>query len=845
LGIRRVAEPGPIRRVRRFGWGETFAMKILLRFLGFLFAAGTILFIVGVTAVAGMLWHFSKDLPDYSQLKDYEPPVMTRVHAADGSLLAEYANERRLYLPIQAVPKLVINAFLAAEDKNFYDHGGLDFYGIARATMLYVQNYGGSRRPQGASTITQQVAKNFLLTNELSVARKVKEALLALRIERTYSKDKILELYLNQIYLGLGAYGVAAASLLYYDKSVHELSIAEAAYLAALPKGPNNYNPFRRRDEAIARRNYVIDRMVEDGYVAADAGDKAKKEPLNIAVRPAGAHTFKAEYFAEEARRYISEKYGDKKLYEGGLSVRTTLDTKLQVLARKTMINGLVNFDEALGWRGPVTKIDTGADWGIKLADVKSLSDIEPWHLAVVLEVNDQSARIGLQPARDPGGAVVKDREVGIVPLDGVKWAKPASGPAKPIQRVTQVLATGDVVYVELSSKEKGEFRLRQVPEISGAMVVMDPLTGRVLAMVGGFSYDQSQFNRATQALRQPGSSFKPLVYAAAIDNGYTPSSIVLDGPIEVDTGAGAGAVWRPENYGGRFYGPSTLRFGLEQSRNVMTVRLAQDIGMPLISEYAKRFGVYDDLPPYLSYALGAGETTVLRMVTAYSMFDNGGRRVKPTLVDRIQDRYGHTIYRHEERECRGCDGDKWRNQPEPSLVDRREQVIDPMTAYQITSMMEGVVQRGTATVVRDVGKPIAGKTGTTNDEKDVWFIGYSPDIVCGVYMGYDKPRHIGRLATGGHVAAPIVRDFLKVALADKPPIPFRVPPGIKLIRVDAKTGMRAGPGDPRAILEAFKPGTAPPDNYSVIGAETASGAPVPVSPDAERAVRTGTGGLY
>ena len=562
-------------------------------------------------------------------------------------------------------------------------------------------------------------------------------------------------------------------------------------------------------------------------------------------MRPAGAHTFKAEYFAEEARRYISEKYGDKKLYEGGLSVRTTLDTKLQVLARKTMINGLVNFDETLGKDGAATEIDTGADWGIKLADVKSLSDIEPWHLAVVLEVNDQSARIGLQPARDPGGAVVKDREVGIVPLDGVKWAKPANGPAKPIQRVTQVLATGDVVYVEPSSKEKGEFRLRQVPEISGAMVVMDPLTGRVLAMVRGFSYVQSQFNRATQALRQPGSSFKPLVYAAAIDNGYTPSSIVLDGPIEVDTGAGAGAVWRPENYGGRFYGPSTLRFGLEQSRNVMTVRLAQDIGMPLISEYAKRFGVYDDLPPYLSYALGAGETTVLRMVTAYSMFDNGGRRVKPTLVDRIQDRYGHTIYRHEERECRGCDGDKWRNQPEPSLVDRREQVIDPMTAYQITSMMEGVVQRGTATVVRDVGKPIAGKTGTTNDEKDVWFIGYSPDIVCGVYMGYDKPRHIGRLATGGHVAAPIVRDFLKVALADKPPIPFRVPPGIKLIRVDAKTGMRAGPGDPRAILEAFKPGTAPPDNYSVIGAETASGAPVPGSPDAERAVRTGTGGLY
>jgi len=819
-------------------------MKILVRFLGFLFAAGTILFIVGVAATAGLLWHFSKDLPDYSQLQDYGPPVMTRVHAADGSLLAEYANEHRLYLPIQAVPKLVINAFLAAEDKNFYEHGGLDFYGIARAVILYVENYGSSRRPQGASTITQQVAKNFLLSSELSITRKIKEALLALRIERTYPKSKILELYLNQIYLGLGAYGVAAASLLYFDKSVHELTIAEAAYLAALPKGPNNYNPFRHRDEAIGRRNYVIDRMVEDGYIAADAGEKAKKEPLSVTVRPTGAHTFEAEYFAEEVRRYISEKYGDKKLYEGGLSVRTTLDTKLQVLARKTMINGLVNFDEQLGWRGPLGKIDISDDWGIKLADMKALSDINPWRLAVVLEVNDQAARIGLQPRRDPGGAVAKDREVGILPLEGVKWARPAGAAAKPIQRVGQVVAPGDVVYVEPLGKEQGQFRLHQVPEISGAMVVMDPQTGRVLAMVGGFSYDQSQFNRASQALRQPGSSFKPLVYAAAIDNGYTPSTIVLDAPIEIDTGPGGG-VWKPENYGGKFYGPSTLRFGLEQSRNVMTVRLAQDIGMPLIAEYAKRFGVYDDLPPYLSYALGAGETTVLRMVTAYSMLDNGGRRVKPTLIDRIQDRYGHTIYKHDERECRGCEADKWHDQPEPILLDRREQVIDPMTAYQITSMMEGVVQRGTATVVRDVGKPVAGKTGTTNDEKDVWFIGFSPDIVCGVYMGYDKPRHIGRLATGGHVAAPIVRDFLKVALVDRPPIPFRVPPGIKLIRVDAKTGMRAGPGDTRAILEAFKPGTAPPDSYSVIGAEAANGGPLPVSPEADRAIRTGTGGLY
>ena len=825
-------------------------MKILLRFLGFLFAAGTIVFIVGVAGVAGLLWHYSKDLPDYSQLQDYEPPVMTRVHAADGSLLAEYANQRRLYLPIQAIPKLVTNAFIAAEDKNFYQHPGIDIYGIGRAGLLYLQNYGSSRRPQGASTITQQVAKNFLLTNEVSFERKIKEALLALRIERTYSKEKILELYLNEIYLGFGAYGVAAASLLYFDKSVHELTIAEAAYLAALPKGPNNYNPFRKRDEAIARRNYVIDRMAEDGYIPADVAEKTKKEPLDITVRPTGAHVFAAEYFTEEVRRYIYDNYGEKKLYEGGLSVRTTLDPKIQVMARQSMINGLVNFDETQGgYRGPVTKIDISGDWGPKLADVKSLSDVAPWRMAVVLDVTNDSARIGLQPARDPGGTVLKARDTGIISLDGVKWARPAiakSGPTgKPIQSVSQVLAAGDVVYVE-PLQDQGKYRLRQIPEISGAMVVMDPRTGRVLAMVGGFSFDQSQFNRATQALRQPGSSFKPLVYAAALDNGYTPSSIVMDAPIEIDMGQGGG-IWKPENYGGKFFGPSTLRFGLEQSRNVMTVRLAQDIGMPLIAEYAKRFGVYDELPPYLSYALGAGETTVLRMVTAYSMFDNGGRRVKPTLVDRIQDRYGHTIYKHDERECVGCDAAKWDNQSEPTLIDRREQVIDPMTAYQITSMMEGVVQRGTATVVRDVGKPIAGKTGTTNDEKDVWFIGFSPDIVCGVYMGFDKPRHIARLATGGHLAAPVVRDFLKLALVDKPPIPFRVPPGIKLIRVNPKTGMRAGPGDDKVILEAFKPGTAPPDNYSVVGAETANGAPMPaVSPDADRAVRsTGTGGLY
>ena len=829
-------------------------MRFLVRFMGFLFAAGTVVFLVGVAATAGLIWHYSKDLPDYSQLQDYEPPVMTRVHASDGALLAEYSKERRLYLPIQAVPKIVINAFLAAEDKNFYEHGGIDFTGMARAAVLFAQNYGSNKRPQGASTITQQVAKNFLLTNEVSFTRKIKEALLAMRIERAYSKDKILELYLNEIYLGLSAYGVAAASLVYFDKSVNELTISEAAYLAALPKAPSSLHPIRNRDRAIERRNYVIDRLLENGWIKQADADASRKDPMIVTNRANAAHIFAGEYFAEEVRRDVFERYGEKKLYEGGLSVRTTLDPKLQVMARKTMTNGLINFDEAQGWRGAVSKLDISGDWGVKLADVKSLSDISPWRMAVVLETSDQSARIGFQPGRELGGAVLKDRQTGNITLAGVRWAKAASGPTrfKTPTAVSQVLQPGDVIYADpLIDKDgtrvEGQFRLRQYPEVSGAMVAMDPWTGRVLAMVGGFSFDQSQFNRATQAYRQPGSSFKPLVYSAAMDNGYTPSTVVVDAPIEIDQGQGAG-VWRPENYStGKYYGPQTLRNALQRSLNTVTVRLAQDVGMPLIGEYAKRFGVYDELPNYLSYALGAGETTVMRMVTAYSMFANGGRRVKSTLIDRIQDRYGRTIFKHDARECRGCDAaEGWKNQPEPQLVDRREQVLDAMTAYQITSMMEGVVQAGTATVVKEVGKPIAGKTGTTNDEKDAWFIGFSPDIVVGIYVGYDKPRNLGKGATGGHLAAPIAKDFLKLALADKPAIPFRVPAGIKLIRVDAKSGMRVGPGEGgRTILEAFKPGTAPPDNYSVIGVADADGRSLMAPADAGNIMRPGTGGLY
>jgi penicillin-binding protein 1A len=828
-------------------------MRLLVRFFGFLFTAGTVVFLVGVAAAAGLIWHFSKDLPDYSQLQDYEPPVMTRVHAADGSLLAEYSKERRLYLPIQAVPKLVINAFLAAEDKNFYEHGGIDYSGMARAGLLYAQNLGSGRRPQGASTITQQVAKNFFFSSEVSFSRKIKEALLAMRLERAYSKDKILELYLNEIYLGFGAYGIAAASLVYFDKSVNELTVAEAAFLAALPKAPGTLNPVRNRDRAIERRNYVVDRLLENGWIKSADADIARKDPLTVTSRNNSAHVFAGEYFAEEVRRDLLERYGEKKLYEGGLSVRTTLDPKLQVMARKTMAAGLVNFDEAQGWRGPINKLDISGDWGIKLADVKSLNDISPWRMAVVLETSDQSARIGFQPGREIGGTISKQRQTGLIALDGVRWARPLSGPTKgkTPTAVSQVLSPGDIIYADPlvakdGSQVEGQYRLRQLPEISGAMVVMDPHTGRVLAMVGGFSFDQSQFNRATQAYRQPGSTIKPIVYASAIDNGWTPSSVEVDGPIEIDQGQGGG-VWRPENFSvGKYQGPTTLRNALRLSLNTVTVRLAQDIGMPLIGEYAKRFGVYDELPNYLSYALGAGETTVLRMVTAYSMIDNGGGRVKPTLIDRIQDRWGHTIFKHDTRECRGCDAPEgWKNQPEPQLIDHREQVIDVLTAYQMTSMMEGVVQGGTAIALKEIGKPIAGKTGTSNEAKDLWFMGFSPDLVVGLYVGYDKPRSLGRNAQAGHTAAPIARDFMKLALADKPAIPFKIPAGIKLIRVDAKTGLRATPGDGgKTILEAFKPGTAPSDNYSAIGVADADGRTI--SPDADRNLfQPGTGRLY
>jgi len=801
-------------------------MRLIMRFLGFAFATGAIVFLIVAVIGAGVIYNYSKDLPDTAQLSTYEPPVTTRLHAGDGSILAEYSHERRLFLPSSAIPKLVKQAFISAEDKNFYTHTGVDPEGVGRALSVLAQ---GGKHVQGASTITQQVAKNFLVGNERSIERKIREAIISFRIEAAYTKDHILELYLNEIYLGLGNYGVAAAALNYFNKSVNELTIAEAAYLAALPKGPNNYHPFQHRDRAIERRNYVIDRMEADGVISSEEAEKAKAEPLGVNPRVLSPNTYVAGFFAEEVRRELLERYGEKKLYGGGLTVRSTLDPKIQAWTRKALTDGLVRFDEAHGFRGAMNHIDISSDWGVPLGAIPALGDVRPWRLAVVLDATDGAARIGLQPPREKSGEVARERETGTLVQEGMRWAG---------RSVRSALAPGDVIYVEPLAGRPGQYRLRQIPEISGAMIAMDPHTGRVFSMVGGFSFDQSEFNRATQALRQPGSSFKPFVYATALDNGYTPSSSILDEPIAIVQADGS--TWSPENFeGGKGSGPHPLRYGVEHSKNMMTVRLAKDVGMPLIAEYAKRFGIYDDMPPYLAMSLGAGEATLLRMVTAYSMLANGGKRVKSTLIDRIQDRYGHTIYRHDERECLGCDAAKWESQNEPRLIDKREQVLDPLTAYQITSIMEGVIQRGTGVSIKAVGKHLAGKTGTTNEAKDLWFIGYSPDLCVGVFIGYDRPRSMGDHAQAALYAAPIFRDFMMVALKDKPDVPFRVPPGIKLISVDPHSGLRSkGAG---TILEAFKPGTAPPDSFGGGGEPRALDTPH----DVDQQVGSGTGGLY
>ncbi|WP_378951827.1 penicillin-binding protein 1A [Mesorhizobium sp. ANAO-SY3R2] len=817
----------------------------MIRLIGYFFGIGTTLALVVAAGVALYVGKLNKELPDYEVLAKYEPPVTTRIHASDGALMGEFARERRLYLPIQAVPDGVKAAFLSAEDKNFYNHPGIDVTGLGRAVLTNFQNFGSGRRQVGASTITQQVAKNFLLTADQTYERKIKEMILAFRIEQAYSKDRILELYLNEIFFGMGAYGIAGAALTYFDKSVNELTVAEAAYLASLPKGPSNYHPFRYPERAIERRNWVIDQMVVNGYVSREEGDKAKAAPLGVTPRRTGNYVFAGEYFTEEVRRELIARYGQNALYEGGLSVRTTLDPHLQAFARKSMQSGMLKYDRLRGYRGPVKNIDVSGDWGVPLGEVKGLEDVPEWRLAVVLDSSKAGLQIGLQPKREISGALSKEREESTISKDDMSFAMRhvVDGKRLKANSPAEVLKAGDVIYVEKNAKGEG-YALRQPPEVSGGLIAMDPHTGRVLAMVGGFSFSQSEFNRATQAMRQPGSAFKPFVYAAALDNGYTPASVIMDGPITIQTGS---TTWSPKNYDGRAAGPSTLRAGIERSRNLMTVRLANDMGMKTVAEYAERFGVYDKMLPVLAMSLGSGETTVMRMVSAYSVMANGGRQIKPSLIDRIQDRYGKTVFKHDERGCEGCVATEWSNQQEPELVDNSEQVLDPMTAYQITSMLEGVVQRGTATTLLELGRPIAGKTGTTNDEKDAWFVGYTPNLVVGLYFGFDKPQSLGKGTTGGGLAAPVFKDFMKVALEGTPKVDFVVPEGMRLISIDRKTGMQAQEGQGGTIMEAFKPGTGPADSYWVIGMgeDGSNGYGEALSPQASKEINEGGGGLY
>lgn len=816
-----------------------------------LFKWGLVTGIFGaVSAGIMVLWaiiYYGRDLPDYRQLANYEPAVVTRIHAGDGSLLREFSKKPRLFVPINAVPDQLINAFISAEDKDFYNHNGLDYMGMVRGNLRNVRNLVQGRPLQGGSTITQQVARTFLLTLDQKLDRKIKEMILTLRIERAFSKDHILELYLNEINFGNRSYGVAAAALNYFNKALNELTISEMAFLAALPKAPHRYHPVRYKERAVGRRDYVLGRMHVLGYITDEEYRDALAEDLVMRKRT-GLAQFKAEYFAEEVRRRVGRMYGTKTLYEGGLSVRTSLEPRLQAIAERTLRDGLVAYDRRHGWRGPVSRMEIDEVWQNRLESIKKPLGIPTWELAAVHEVRADGAVVGL-----------KDGTYGFLPFEEVTWARAwrqgeRLGPK--IKDIAEVVSLGDVIIVErlirkpavvlagfwdAAGEEIGsvsQYGLRQIPAIEGGLVAMDPHTGRVLAMVGGYDFKVSEYNRATQAKRQPGSAFKPFVYAAGLDSGFTPSSLVLDAPFVIDQGDGLGK-WKPKNSSDKFYGPSTLRLGIEKSRNLMTVRLAQKLGMGKVMDYARRFGLEDNMEPTLAASLGAGEVTLLDLTAAYGMLVNGGLEIAPSLIDRIQDRRGRTIYKHDERTCSDCSTQFGFDDSEPRLPDDRDEVLDPLTAYQLVSMMEGVVQNGTGRKIRPLGKPLAGKTGTTNDSKDAWFVGFSADLAVGVYTGFDRTRSLGLYEEGSSVAVPIFRDFMQAALKNEPGIPFRMPSGIRLVRINRDTGQPAKFGDKNVILEAYKPGSEPRfGEFAVLDGSLEDA-------KTKSTIRKGTGGIY
>ena len=752
-----------------------FSLKFLIIFTGLV-----LLFILST------LWYFSSGLPDYKKLSNYQPPISTRVYSEDGKLIAEYALQKRLFVPYDSIPKIVINSFLSAEDKNFFQHPGIDAKGIVRATINNIKNIFQDKRLEGASTITQQVAKNFLLTNEVSLRRKVKEAILAFRIERAYSKERILELYLNQIYLGQGTYGIAAASLEYFDKSIKELDYNDAALLAALPKAPSKYNPYKYPKIAKFRRDLVLLNLKDNNFISKEKLNNLKKQGLKLKKRKIEIVN-EANSYTEEVRRSVNENYGFEKLYSQGLSIRTPLNINYQIQALNSLRKGIEDYDRRHGWKGPISNKFKDKNWSKKLDNIK-LDPTLGWQIAEILEIDNYEIKINLIEKGN------KKSSSGSIKYNNLKWSLGKKD-------IKEKFNVGDLIFVK---KEKNIYSLKQYPKVNGGIIVLDPYTGDVKALVGGFNFKSSEFNRVTQAKRQPGSAFKPIVYAAALENGFSPNSIILDAPFVESQGVGL-KNWKPENYGKKFYGPTTFRKGIEYSRNLMTVRIAKILGINKILDLSKKLDIYEEIPELLSVSLGAAETSLINLTSAYAPFINGGKKIEPTLISRIQDRRGNTIFQVKNRECINCD--KFVNQSSdyPKIENTNKQVISKETAYQMTSILRGAVERGTAKKLKSLSVPLAGKTGTTNDNFDAWFIGFSSNLIIGVYIGFDNPKTLGKFETGSKAALPIFKDFVQNALYKEDFGEFKIPEDIYLTSLNYDTGLKASLGDKNTILEALK----------------------------------------
>ena len=758
----------------------------MLNFFNFSVKFIIIFLIVILLFAFSTLWYFSIGLPDYKKLSNYQPPISSRVYSEDGKLIAEYALQKRLFVPYESIPEVVINSFLSAEDKNFFNHPGVDAKGILRAVFNNIKNLSQNKRLEGASTITQQVAKNFLLTNEVSIKRKIKEAILAFRIERAYSKERILELYLNQIYLGQGTYGIAAASLEYFNKSIKELTYPDAALLAALPKAPSKYNPYKFADLGKFRRNLVLKNLEENNFISKKQLKKFTNSPLNLKKRKIEIIN-EANSYTEEVRRSVKENYGFEKLYSQGLSIRTPLNINYQIQAINSLRKGIEEYDQRRGWRGPLVNKQKNKNWEKKLKNIK-LDPTLSWNFAEIINLNDNE--IDFKILNDE-----KKNNLEKLYAKDIKWS------LRYKKKIQDKFNIGDIIFVK---KEKNKWLLKQYPKVNGGIVVIDPFTGKVKALVGGFNFKSSEFNRVTQAKRQPGSAFKPIVYAAALENGFSPNSIILDAPFVESQGVGL-KNWKPENYGKKFYGPSTFRKGIEYSRNLMTVRIAKILGMDKILELSKKLNIYDEIPELLSVSLGAAETTLINLTSAYAPFVNGGKKIEPTLISRIQDRRGKTIFQSKNMQCQGCDKFIVDTNSLPKIKNNNEQVISEETAYQMTSILSGAVERGTAKKLKTLKVPIAGKTGTTNDNYDAWFIGFSSNLIIGVYIGFDNPKTLGKYETGSKAALPVFKNFVENALFKDDFSDFEIPENIFLTSLNYDTGLKSSLGDKNTIIEALK----------------------------------------